>query len=85
MSTWRIRRTPVTARAIVYSAVTPADVVEPARVAALELAPPAYSERSREVPMPSYKDRLMNARGVVYIGAAVLIALAYLISRLHVA
>jgi len=33
--------------------------------------------------MPPYKDRLMNARGVDYIGAAVLIALAYLISRLH--
>jgi hypothetical protein len=33
--------------------------------------------------MSSYKDRLMNARGVVSIDAAVLIALAYLISRLH--
>ena len=33
--------------------------------------------------MPSNKDRLMNARGVVYIGAAALIAIAYLISRLH--
>jgi len=27
------------------------------------------------------KDRLMTARGIVYIGAGVLVALAYLISR----
>ena len=29
------------------------------------------------------KDRLMRARGIVYVTAAVLMALAYLISRLH--
>ena len=33
--------------------------------------------------MPSQKDRLMNARGIVYVGAAVVIAIAYLISKLH--
>jgi hypothetical protein len=33
--------------------------------------------------MPWNKDRLMNARGIVYVSAAVLIAIAYLISRLH--
>ena len=29
------------------------------------------------------KDRMLKARGIVYVGAAVLIALAYLMSRLH--
>jgi hypothetical protein len=29
------------------------------------------------------KDRLMKARGIIYVGAAVLIAIAYLISRLR--
>ena len=33
--------------------------------------------------MPSQRDRLMNARAIVYVGAAVVIAIAYLISKLH--
>jgi hypothetical protein len=33
--------------------------------------------------MPWDKDRLMTARGIVYVGGAAVIAIAYLISRLH--
>lgn len=33
--------------------------------------------------MPSQKDRLTNARGIVYVAAAVVIAIAYVISKLH--